>query len=175
MRSGTQRMGQLIDDMLQLSRLNRGEMKRERVDLTALAGAVAAELRCREPDRDVAIVIEPGLSAVGDDALLRVALENLLGNAWKFTSKTPAATITVGRGEHEGVPAFFVRDDGAGFDMAYAPKLFGAFQRLNTTEPFPGMGIGLATVKRIIQRHDGEVSAVGAVEQGATIAFTLGA
>lgn len=173
LRSGTQRMGQLIDDMLQLSRLNRGEMKRESVDLTALAEAIAAELRGGEPDRDVAFVIEPGLSAIGDAALLGVALENLLGNAWKFTSKKPSANITLGREQHQAAPAFFVRDDGAGFDMAHISKLFGAFQRLHSQREFPGNGVGLATVQRIVHRHGGQVWAEGVPGQGATVHFTL--
>jgi len=166
-------MGQLIDDMLQLSRLNRGEMKREPVDLTALAEGVAAELHGREPERTVAFVIEPGLSAIGDSALLGVALENLLGNAWKFTSKKPSATITMGRQIHEGAPAFFVRDDGAGFDMAHISKLFGAFQRLHSQREFPGNGVGLATVQRVIHRHGGQIWAEGVLGQGATFHFTL--
>jgi len=173
LRSGTQRMGQLIDDMLMLSRINRGAMRREPVDLTALAEGVAAELRGREPDRTVAFVIEPGLSAVGDGALLGVALENLLGNAWKFTSKKPSATIAVGRERYEGAPAFFVRDDGAGFDMAHVSKLFGAFQRLHTLREFPGNGVGLATVQRVVHRHGGQVWAEGVPGQGATFHFTL--
>ena len=140
--SGTQRMGRLIDDMLQLSRLNRGEMRRELVDLTALAEGAAAELRGREPERNVVFAIEPGQSALGDPALLGVALENLLDNAWKFTSKNPSATITMGREQHQGAPGFFVRDDGAGFDMAHISKLFGAFQRLHTQREFPGNGVG---------------------------------
>jgi PAS domain S-box-containing protein len=173
LRSGTQRMGQLIDDMLQLSRINRGGMRRGRVDLTALAGEVAAELRGGEAGRQVAFAIEPGLSAVGDASLVRVALENLLGNAWKFTSKRPEATITVGREDHEGVPAFFVRDDGAGFDMAHADKLFGAFQRLHSEREFPGNGVGLATVQRVVHRHGGLVWAEGRPGEGATFHFTL--
>jgi PAS domain S-box-containing protein len=173
LRSGTQRMGRLIDDMLQLSRINRGEMSRETVDLSALAGEVAAELAGGEPGRRVAFAIEPGLSAVGDGALLRVALVNLLGNAWKFTSKKPTATITVGREEHEGVPAFFVRDDGAGFDMAHSSKLFGAFQRLHGEREFPGNGVGLATVQRVVHRHGGRVWAEGSPGQGAAFHFTL--
>jgi signal transduction histidine kinase len=173
LRSGTQRMGQLIDDMLQLSRLNRGEMKRDRVDLTALSEAAAAELRSREPDRQIAFVIEPDLSAVGDGSLLRVAMENLLGNACKFTSRKPSATITVGRAEHEGVPEFFVRDNGAGFDMAHVSKLFGAFQRLHTEREFPGNGVGLAIVQRVVHRHGGQVWAEGSPGQGATFHFTL--
>jgi|GEM_PF-448104 len=159
-------MGQLIDDMLLLSRINRGEMKREPVDLTALAEGVAAELRGREPDRTVAFVIEPGLSAICDTALLGVALENLLGNAWKFTSKKPSATIVVGRERHEGAPTFFVRDDGAGFDMAHISKLFGAFQRLHTQREFPGNGVGLATVQRVVHRHGCKVWGEGVLGQG---------
>ena len=173
LRAGTQRMGQLIDDMLLLSRLNRGAMKREPVDLTALAEGVAAEFRDREPDRTVAFVIEPGLTATGDAALLGVALENLLGNAWKFTSKKASATITVGRQNHEGAPAFFVRDDGAGFDMAHVANLFGAFQRLHTQREFPGNGVGLAIVQRVVHRHGGQVWAEGVLGQGATFHFTL--
>jgi PAS domain S-box-containing protein len=173
LRAGTQRMGQLIDDMLELSRLNRGEMRRERVDLTALAGAAAAGLRGGEPGRKVTFVIQTGLSAEGDASLLRVALENLLGNAWKFTSKKPSATITVGRAEQEGIPEFFVRDDGAGFDMAHADKLFGAFQRLHSEREFPGNGVGLATVQRVVHRHGGRVWGEGSPGQGATFHFTL--
>jgi light-regulated signal transduction histidine kinase (bacteriophytochrome) len=173
LRSGTQRMGQLIDDMLQLSRLNRVAMKREPVDLTTLAEGVAADLRGREPDRTVAFFIEPGLSTIGDAGLLGVALENLLGNAWKFTSKKLSATITVGRQTHEGAPAFFVRDDGAGFDMAHISNLFGAFQRLHTQREFPGTGVGLATVQRVVHRHGGQVWAEGVPGEGATIHFTL--
>lgn len=171
-RSGTQRMGQLIDDMLQLSRLNRGEVKRERVDLTALADAMAAELKSRESARDVTFAIEPNLTATGDESLLRVVLENLLGNAWKFTSKKPAAAIAFGRDEREGRP-FFVRDDGAGFDMAHSDKLFGAFQRLHSQREFPGHGVGLATVQRIVHRHGGQVWAEGVPGRGATFHFTL--
>ncbi len=159
--------------MLLLSRLNRSEMKNEPVDLTALAEGVVAELRGREPDRTVAFVIEPGLSVVGDAALLGVALENLLGNAWKFTSKKLSATITVGREQHEGVPAFFVRDDGAGFDMDHISKLFGAFERLHTQREFPGNGVGLAIVQRVVHRHGGLVWAEGVLGHGAIFHFTL--
>ncbi len=172
-RAATQRMGRLIDDLLQLSRINRGEMRRERVDLSALAGAIAAELRQLEPGRQVAFAIEPGLAAWGDGALLRVALENLLGNAWKFTGRKPQATIAFGRAVYEGAPAFVVRDDGAGFDMAYAGKLFGAFQRLHAEREFPGTGIGLATVQRVVHRHGGKVWAEGAPGKGAAFYFTL--
>jgi signal transduction histidine kinase len=172
-RSGTQRMGNLIDDLLRLSQLSRGEMKRERVDLTGLAHAVADELRQHEPGRQVSFDIQPDLTGQGDPGLLKVALENLLGNAWKFTGKRSAATIAFGRAEHQGRPAFFVRDDGAGFDMSHAGKLFGAFQRLHKEKDFPGTGIGLATVQRVIHRHGGQVWAEGAIEKGATFYFTL--
>ena len=143
------------------------------MDLTALAHAVAAELRQREPDRQVAFDIQPDLTGQGDPGLLKVVLENLLGNAWKFTGKKPSATITFGRTEHQGLPAFFVRDDGAGFDMSHASKLFGAFQRLHSQREFPGNGIGLATVQRIIHRHGGQVWAESPPGQGATFYFTL--
>jgi light-regulated signal transduction histidine kinase (bacteriophytochrome) len=166
-------MGQLIDDMLLLSRLNRGDLKHDRVDLTALAGEVAAEMKGREPERHVTFDIEPGLSAAGDTALVRVALENLLGNSWKFTAKTPEANVTVGRTVTAGGPAFFVRDDGAGFDMAHADKLFGAFQRLHQEREFPGNGVGLAIVQRVVNRHGGRVWAEGRPGEGATFYFTL--
>lgn len=173
LRAGTQRMGRLIDDLLQLSRLSRGEMRQDRVDLSALAEAAAAELRQQEPARQVEFAIEPGLSAVGDAALLRIALDNLLGNSWKFTSKKQRATIAFGRGEHEGGEVFFVRDDGAGFDVAHAGKLFGAFQRLHPEREFPGNGIGLATVQRVVRRHGGRIWAEGEPGKGATFYFTL--
>lgn len=172
-RAGTQRMGQLIDDLLDLSRLSRGEMKREQVDLTGLARAVAGELQQREPGRQISFDIQPDLTGQGDAGLLKVALENLLGNAWKFTGKKSAAIITFGRTEHEGLPAFFVRDNGAGFDMNHASKLFGAFQRLHPQREFPGNGIGLATVQRIIHRHGGQVWADSPPGMGATFYFTL--
>jgi PAS domain S-box-containing protein len=183
-RAGTQRMGQLIDDLLKLSRVTRNEMQRVPVDLTALAETVAAELREREPGRAVTFSAQPGLTAEGDPALCRVVLENLLGNAWKFTAKHPTATITFEQAEAPSAPfspliggkmpkAFVVRDDGAGFDMAFAAKMFGAFQRLHSDREFPGTGIGLATVQRIIRRHGGEVWAQGAVGCGAAFFFTL--
>ena len=173
-RAASQRMGQLIDDLLTLSRTSRREMLREKVNLSLVAQTIAAELREREPGRSVEFLIQTGLEVIGDDHLLRVALENLLGNAWKFTSKQPAARIEFGAaGRADGQTEFFVRDNGAGFDMAYVDKLFGAFQRLHATSEFPGSGIGLATVQRIIQRHGGRVRAEGAVGKGATLFFTL--
>ena len=172
-RAGSQRMAELIDDLLQLSRLSRGEMHLQRVDLGALAGTIAEELKRREPGRQVTFVVQPGLTAWGDPGLLRVALENLLDNAWKFTSKKPRATIEFGKAEVRGATALFVRDDGAGFNAAFAGKLFGAFQRLHKERDFPGTGIGLATVQRVVHRHGGKIWAEGAVEKGATFYFTL--
>jgi len=167
------RMGQLIDDLLNLSRLTRQPMKRQTVDLSTLADEIVAELRRGESGRRVDVAIEPGLRADADPNLLRIALENLLGNAWKFTRNAPEPRIEVGAVPHEGGTAFFVRDNGAGFDMAYADKLFGAFQRLHPVADFEGTGIGLATVHRIIRRHGGQVWAEGAVEQGATFYFSV--
>ncbi|GAC1396292.1 MAG: hypothetical protein NVSMB65_15450 [Chloroflexota bacterium] len=174
-RTATQQMGQLIDDLLSLSRLARAHMHAVPVDLTALARAVAADLQDTAPERTVTWDIAEGLTATGDAPLLRAVVDNLLGNAWKFTSGRPTARITVGVRQDAGETIYFVRDDGAGFDMAYADKLFGAFQRLHTVREFPGTGIGLATVQRIIHRHGGRIWAQGAVDQGATISFTLAA
>ncbi len=172
-RLATQRMGQLIDDLLNLSRMTRSEMRCELVDLSSLTQMIATELQKTQPERLVEFVIAPGLVANGDARLLRIVLENLLGNAWKFTGKHPSARIEFGLIEHEGKPAYFVRDDGTGFDMEYANKLFGAFQRLHAITEFEGTGIGLATVQRIIHRHSGRVWAEGAVGQGATFYFSL--
>jgi len=172
-RAGTQRMGQLIDDLLKLSRLTRTEMQSVRVDLTALAETVFAEIREREPGRTVSFVAQPGLSAECDPALIRIVLENLLGNAWKFTSKKSTATITFDRTDVAGRSAFVLRDDGAGFNMAFAGKLFGAFQRLHSDREFTGTGIGLATIQRVVRRHGGECWAEGAVGRGAAFFFTL--
>ncbi len=172
-RKASQRMGQLIDDLLKLSRLTRGEMRREIVDLSALAQTITSDLQNTQPEHRTECLITPDLSATGDAHLLRVVLENLLGNAWKFTSKRTQARIEFGVTELEGESAYFVRDNGAGFDMAYADKLFDAFQRLHRMTEFPGTGIGLATVQRIIHRHGGRVWAEGAVEQGATFYFVL--
>lgn len=172
-RQATQRMAQLIDDLLNLSRVTRAQMRLAPVDLSALAQRIAAELRHSAPDRAVEFVIAPGLVVQGDPGLLHVALENLLANAWKFTAPRARARIEVGVTVHAGRPAYFVRDDGVGFDMRYADKLFGAFQRLHAAEEFPGTGIGLATVQRIVHRHGGRVWAEGAVDRGATFYFTL--
>jgi len=172
-RAASQRMGQLIDDLLKLSRLTRDEMRHEAVDLSALTREIATELQQVQPGRRVEFVITPGLVTTGDARLLRVVLANLLGNAWKFTAKRSQARIEFGLVEVEGQPAYFVRDDGVGFDMTYASKLFGAFQRLHTATEFEGNGIGLATVRRVVQRHGGRVWATGTVDKGATFYFTL--
>ena len=172
-RRAAQRMAALIDDMLNLSRVTRCELHREKLDLTAVARSIAADLQEADPGRRVEFVIESGLTAVGDPQLLRAAMENLLRNSWKYTSGHPTARIEFGRSKKKEKHSFLVRDDGAGFDPRYADRLFGAFQRLHTAEEFPGTGIGLATVQRIIHRHGGEVWAEGAVEKGATFYFTL--
>jgi light-regulated signal transduction histidine kinase (bacteriophytochrome) len=186
-------MAELIDALLALSRVTRAEFQRERVDLSAIVREIAEELRQREPQRGVEFVVADGLTAEGDARLLRAALENLLGNAWKYTAKQPQARIEFGaltplpasaspveqfrqaRGEGSGVggEVYFVRDNGAGFDMAYADKLFGVFQRLHAQGEFKGLGIGLATVQRILHRHGGRVWAESAVGQGATFYFTI--
>ncbi|HVF01704.1 MAG TPA: PAS domain S-box protein [Rubrobacteraceae bacterium] len=172
-RAASQRMGQLIDDLLDLSRMTRSEMRRESVDLSDLAKSFAEELKRSQPERRVEFLIEGGLLVEGDKSLLRVVLENLLRNAWKFTGKQTHARIEFGALEQEDKRAYFVRDNGAGFDMAYADKLFGAFQRLHGGSEFEGTGIGLATVQRIIHRHGGRVWAEGRVGYGATFYFTL--
>ena len=172
-RAEAQRMGQLIDDLLQLSRVTRTEMQSTRVDLSALAQTIAARLQSAQPGRQVELVIQPGLEATGDARLLEIVLTNLFSNAWKFTGPRPAARIEFGRIEFEDRPAFFVRDNGVGFDMAFAQKLFGAFQRMHKLSEFPGTGIGLATVQRIVYRHGGRVWAEAQVDRGATFYFTL--
>jgi PAS domain S-box-containing protein len=171
--NASRRMGLLIDDLLTLSRITRREFVQEPVDLSALAEEVAAELRAEDPGRDAEIVIAPGLLVMGDQALLRVALVNLLGNAWKFSGTQPRACITLGVEEHDGGRAFFVRDNGVGFDPAYAEKLFAPFQRLHSEREFPGTGVGLATVKRVVARHGGRIWAEASVGGGATFHFTL--
>jgi light-regulated signal transduction histidine kinase (bacteriophytochrome) len=172
-RAATQRMGELIDDILNLSRVTRASMRLERVNVSDVAGEVIMKLQESQPERRVTIDIEKGLEANADSRLLKIILENLLGNAWKFTSKRASAHIELGRANENGAPAFFVRDDGAGFDPAYADRLFGAFQRLHAMSEFPGTGIGLATVQRIVHRHGGRVWAESSVGQGATFYFTL--
>jgi PAS domain S-box-containing protein len=171
----TQRMADLIEALLGLARVTRVALVWDSVNLTRMAHAIAADLRRQEPSRRVTFVIAEGLTAGGDARLLRVVLENLLGNAWKFSAKQPEARIEVGSlPQPDGMLALFVRDNGAGFDMTYANRLFGAFQRLHQSQEFPGTGIGLATVQRIIHRHGGRIWAEGAIGQGATFYFTLG-
>ena len=172
-RAASQRMARLIDDLLGLSRVTRTEIQLADVNLSALAAQVAGDLQKAEPARQVTWTIAPGLVARADPGLARVVLQNLLGNAWKFTAQRSQAHVEFGATSRNGHPAYFVRDDGAGFNMTYANKLFGAFQRLHGNTEFPGTGIGLATVQRIIHRHGGEVWAEGAVGQGATFYFTL--
>jgi light-regulated signal transduction histidine kinase (bacteriophytochrome) len=167
-------MAQLIDDLLGLARVSRSTMTVEPVDLSALARAVLAECQAGEPQRSVEIAIADGLTVAGDARLLRVVLENLLGNAWKFTSRQPQARIEVGATPLNGQPVFYVRDNGAGFDMLGADKLFAAFQRMHTLEEFPGTGIGLAIVQRIIQRHGGRIWAESRPGEGAVFYFALG-
>ena len=172
-RAASQRMATLIDDLLSLSRVTRGELQVREVDLSALAAALAAELQKGDPERNVTFAIAPDLVARADAGLIRIVLQNLLANAWKFTGQRSPAHVEVGVTAQNGRRAFFVRDDGAGFDMAYAAKLFGAFQRLHASDEFPGSGIGLATVQRIIHRHGGQVWAEGTPGRGATFYFTL--
>ncbi len=172
-RSETQRMGHLIDDMLQLSRLTRAEINREEVDLSALAQVIVERLKREEPHRRVEVNIHAGMIADCDSNLLEAVLSNLLENAFKFTSKREDARIEFGQAELEGQRVFFVRDNGAGFDMAYAQKLFGAFQRMHKASEFPGTGVGLATVQRIIHRHGGRVWSEAEPGRGAVFYFTL--
>jgi DNA-binding response OmpR family regulator len=172
-RESAQQMAELIDNLLDLSRITRSELVRGALDLTSIAHEVTGRLRRQNPKQDVSAVVADGLLAEGDARLLTVVFENLLGNAWKFSSKRADATIEVGAVDRDARRAFFVRDNGAGFDMAYAAKLFGVFQRLHSSAEFEGSGIGLATVQRIIHRHGGRVWAEGEVGRGATFFFTL--
>jgi light-regulated signal transduction histidine kinase (bacteriophytochrome) len=172
-RKATQKMGFLIDDLLKLSRVTRSEFNLEAVDLSEMVHAIAAANQRNQPDRTVDVIVQEGLSVRGDPYLLRIALTNLMDNAWKFTGKEAEPRIEFGAAVEDGVTLYFIRDNGVGFDMAYADKLFGAFQRLHTLQEFPGTGIGLATVKRIINRHDGHIWAEGEIGNGATFYFTL--
>ena len=177
-RAESQRMGQLIDDLIGLSQLTRTEMHLEAVDLSDIVKTIATNLKAQEPDRDVIFSIQDNIVSFGDGRLLRVALENLIGNAWKFTTKKTQAYIEFGSIQGNGATAqsateYYVRDNGAGFNMAYANKLFGAFQRLHAMTEYVGTGIGLATVQRIVHRHGGTIRAEGEVDQGATFYFTL--
>lgn len=172
-RAATHRMNQLIDALLKLSYVGRGELRREPLDLSALARTVLAELQKAQPERQVCVSVMDHLTVNADARLLRLVLDNLLGNAWKFTAKKPMAHIEFAALAVDGTWAYYVRDDGAGFDPAYSHKLFIPFQRLHSMSEFEGNGVGLATVQRIVQRHGGRIWAEGAVGEGATFWFTL--
>lgn len=166
-------MSGLIDDLLNLSRIGRSEMQSGTVNLSELTRSISEQLRESEPERSVKFTIEENVIVSGDERLLRIALQNLFDNAWKFTSKQARAEIAFGQIRRGDKTEYFVRDDGAGFDMAYADKLFGVFQRLHTTKEFDGTGIGLVTIQRIVHRHGGVIRAEAAVGKGATFYFTL--
>lgn len=174
-RLATQRMAALIDDILKLSRISRADLNLQKVDLHEVANAVYADLIEREPkQRQVEMIIADSMTALADPVLIKIVFDNLIGNALKYTSKHPKAKIEIGQMTKDNENVFFIKDDGAGFDMAYAEKLFGAFQRLHRDSDFPGNGIGLATVMRIIHRHKGQIWAESEIEKGATFYFTLG-
>jgi signal transduction histidine kinase len=172
-RTASLHMSNLMDALLKLARISRSEIQRIPVSLSSIAAEVAASLREDQPERQVTWIFAPNLVVQADPALMRVVLQNLMGNAWKFTARHDQAHIELGSLQQDGKPVYFVRDDGAGFDMAYANKLFGPFQRLHTSTEFEGTGIGLAIVQRIIQRHGGEIWVESSIEQGATFYFTL--
>ncbi|MFL5531133.1 MAG: sensor histidine kinase [Gemmatimonadales bacterium] len=173
-REASQQMSQLIDDVLYLSRVTRTELRDQEVDLSEVAELVVRRLQEEQPNRGMEVKIRPGVVVAGDGQLLKIALENLLQNAWKFTAKQAEPRIEFGVTQTSGEPTYFIRDNGAGFEMTYVARLFGPFQRLHSQHEFPGNGIGLATVQRIIHRHGGKVWAEGLVGQGATFYFTLG-
>ena len=172
-RAEASRMMELIEDLLKLSRVTRCDMRREAVDMSALAQSIVQTLRRAEPDRQVEVAVQPGVVAQGDSNLLELVLQNLLHNAWKFTGKQPRASVEFGTVARDGTTVYFVRDNGAGFDMGYAAKLFSPFQRLHRRSEFPGTGVGLATVQRIVRRHGGSVWVEAEVGKGATFYFTL--
>ena len=172
-RHGAQRMAQLIDDMLKLSRLTRSQLTYQVVNLSEISGEIIAALQTESPQRDVEFHIAPDLLAQGDEGLLIVVLDNLISNAWKYTSKQPHAVIEIGGESDDNETTYWIKDNGAGFNMKYVDKLFGAFQRLHHTHEFEGSGIGLATVARIIHRHGGSVWAEGEENRGATFYFSL--
>jgi light-regulated signal transduction histidine kinase (bacteriophytochrome) len=170
---GSIHMGQLIDGLLSLSRVSRGDIELKEFDLSAIAHSIVDRLRAAEPGRKVGVEIAPDMSVLADARLMFLVLQNLFSNAWKFSAKNPDAAIAFGCCERDGRTVYFVRDNGAGFDMAYVDKLFAPFQRLHTTAEFEGTGIGLATVARIIHRHGGEISIESAVGTGTTVFFKV--
>ena len=172
-RAASHRGGRLIEDLLRLSRLSKIDLHVSRVGLSELASLVARRIQLLDPGRKVVWVVEPGLDVEADAGLMEEVLEQLLGNAWKFTSKKEGARIEFGATERDGKRVFFVRDDGAGFDGAHAAELFGTFHRAHTDTEFPGLGIGLAIVEKIIQKHDGTTWAEGELGKGAAVFFTL--
>jgi light-regulated signal transduction histidine kinase (bacteriophytochrome) len=172
-RKATQHMGHLIDDMLKLSSVTKSELHDDSVDLSNMVRAISEKLQQNNADRTVDVIIQEGVFVNGDPDLLKIALENLVDNAWKFKSREAQPQVEFGTIVKEGKTACFIRDNGVGFNMAYVGKLFGAFQRLHTTLEFPGTGIGLATVQRIINRHGGQIRAEAEVGKGATFYFTL--
>jgi light-regulated signal transduction histidine kinase (bacteriophytochrome) len=172
-RAATQHMGRLIDDLLKLSRLTKTEMRQEPVPLSGIATKIIDSLKKNEPDRSVECVVEEGITVNGDPYLMEIAMENLLNNAWKFTEKTPGPRIQFGMTQKDGLDVYYIKDNGAGFDMTYSDKLFGAFQRLHSSEEFSGTGIGLVTVQRIIHRHGGRIWAEAEPNKGATFFFTI--
>lgn len=172
-RSSAARMGQLIEDLLLLVRVGRGELSRQSINLSEMAREVATALQHKEPERKVSFTVQEGIVADADPRLLRIVIENLLGNAWKFTAKTAEPRVEFGAVEQAEGTVFFVRDNGVGFNMEYAGKLFNPFQRLHSEAEFPGTGIGLAVVRRIVDRHGGRVWVEAAVDRGATVFFTL--
>lgn len=169
----SQRMSGLIDDLLGLSRISRSELTTRPVNLSQIAGEAAAAVRERYPHRDVRLEIAAGMNVDGDARLLRIAIENLLGNAWKYTARAPQPHVTIGVQPGDAGPVYFVRDNGVGFDMAYANKLFVPFQRLHPESEFPGNGIGLVTAQRILARHGGRIWAEAQPQRGATFYFTI--
>jgi PAS domain S-box-containing protein len=171
--AAVERMGKLIDDLLALASVSRLEMNQQQIDLSNLAGQVVDSLVAAHPDREVLVSVQQDMGAHGDPGLVRIVLENLIANAWKFTSHTDRATMSIGCEQREGETVYFVSDNGAGFDMKYADKLFGAFQRLHTDREFKGTGIGLSIVQRIVARHGGKIWADAKVGEGATFHFTL--
>jgi light-regulated signal transduction histidine kinase (bacteriophytochrome) len=166
-------MKELIDALLKLSRVGRADISRQSVDLSSIAQQILQQLQEGSPDRDLEVTVEEGVIATGDRALLAVVMQNLLENAWKYTSTKERAAIEFGKTVIDGAQVYFIRDNGIGFDMAYADKLFGVFRRLVSDTDFPGTGIGLATVQRIIARHGGRVWGEGSPNQGATFFFTI--